>query len=114
MTAEAGGLIVTQVLLGFLQGPLIPAISSFSAGWFPVEERSRTISIIFMGINVRKCHVDQVETIFLVFIFQTFGIFSAYLVGFTIDSFGRWDIAFYGYAAITVLSSILFVCETSN
>lgn len=55
MTADAGGLIATQVLLGILQGPLIPAISSFSAAWFPVEERSRTISVIFMGINVGEC-----------------------------------------------------------
>lgn len=61
---DAGGLIFSQVLIGFLQGPLIPAISSFSAGWFPIEERGRMISIIFMGVNVRTpqwCFEDLVK-----------------------------------------------------
>lgn len=54
ITGDASGLIAALLIAGFLQGPLIPAISSFAAPWFPTEERGRVISIIFMGVNVCK------------------------------------------------------------
>lgn len=42
------------LVVGFMQGPLIPAVSSFAAPWFMTEERGRIVSIVFMGVNVGK------------------------------------------------------------
>lgn len=53
-TGDSGGLIAALLIVGFLQGPLIPAVSAFAAPWFMAEERGRIISIIFMGINVSR------------------------------------------------------------
>lgn len=51
---DSSGLIATRVLYGILQGPLTSAVGTFSVGWFPIEERGRFNSIIFVGINVFK------------------------------------------------------------
>lgn len=54
ITGEARGLIAALALAGFLHGPLIPAVSSFTSRWFVTEERGRIVSFIFMGLNVRN------------------------------------------------------------
>lgn len=53
-TGGAIGLLVTRVLIGLLQGPVLPSVATLSITWFPVEERGRANSIAMMGINVRK------------------------------------------------------------
>lgn len=54
ITGDSGGLIAAILVVGFMQGPLIPAVSAFAAPWFMTEERGRIVSIVFMGINVGK------------------------------------------------------------
>lgn len=51
---DSSGLIAMRVLYGILQGPLTSSVGTFSVAWFPVEERGRFNSIIFVGINVFK------------------------------------------------------------
>lgn len=48
----AGGLLMTRISIGLLQGPLLPCIGFLSIAWFPVEERGRANSIAMMGVNV--------------------------------------------------------------
>lgn len=50
---EAAGLIVTRILIGFLQGPVVACMSSLTVAWFPVEQRGRAVAIITMGTSVR-------------------------------------------------------------
>lgn len=54
ITGGAIGLLISRVLIGILQGPVLPCIATLSITWFPVEERGRANSITMMGINVRK------------------------------------------------------------
>lgn len=50
---EVYGLIATRILIGFLQGPLHPCLSSFAVAWFPLEQRGRFCSIVFTGVQVK-------------------------------------------------------------
>lgn len=52
------GLIVMLVLIGVIDGPVIASIASFASPWYPVEERGRIVSVIFMGVNVSKWYND--------------------------------------------------------
>lgn len=49
---EAYGLIAVRFLIGFLQGPLHPAVSTFAVAWYPMEQRGRYCSVVFIGVSV--------------------------------------------------------------
>lgn len=51
---DAIGLIISRILYGFLQGPLMPCVAYFSVAWFPIEERGRVSSVFYIGVNVSK------------------------------------------------------------
>lgn len=53
-TGDATGLIISRVLFGFLQGPLVPSIAYFAVAWFPIEERGRVSAVCFIGVNVSQ------------------------------------------------------------
>lgn len=110
-TGDSAGLIAALLTVGFLQGPLLPAVSSIAAAWYPIEERGRIVSVIFMGINVRnkiqQFQIKQTQNSNCEF--QMGGILAAYLVGLAMHASKRWDIVFYGLALVTAIIGILFV-----
>lgn len=46
------GLIATRVILGLVQGPVFPCLSSFVVPWYPVDQRGKLCSIGYIGISV--------------------------------------------------------------
>ncbi|XP_055326919.1 putative inorganic phosphate cotransporter [Sitodiplosis mosellana] len=86
---EANGLIATRVLVGFLQGPLHPSLSSFGISWFPIEQRGRFNSMVFIGISAGS-------------------FISSYLAGIVIYQTGRWDMVFYGLSVVTAVWCLFF------
>jgi len=82
------GLLVLRILLGLIQGVMMPALMSFCAKWCPADERAR--GLVFVGSGL------------------TFGTFITFLVSGQIAYALGWTSIFYLFGGLGVVWSILW------
>lgn len=80
--------IVLRVFIGFAQGPLFPAVSSFIQSWVPASERAFLGTIAFGGSNLGT-------------------VTGGALTGVIIKHTGSWYAPFYAWSIVTIVWYIL-------
>lgn len=88
-------LILSLVILGFVQGGVFPACFQLICKWLPQKEKPIAIGFMDVGINMGS-------------------IVSAPLTGFLCDSVWGWDAAFYVSGVIVLVVFALFSCFVTS